>query len=70
MFKVSYELSEQSKIKRGVRQGWQISQMSFNVYTDIVMTEALHGMDDGGKIGGKLVQANRFADDQAISANT
>ena len=68
--RVNNELSEPSEIGRGVRQGCLISPVLFNVYAEAIMREALDSVDDGVKVGGELVKAVRFADDQAMTANT
>ena len=68
--KVMREFSEDSDIGRGVRQGCCISPMLFNIYAEAMMTEAMEGIEEGNKVGGKLIQDVRFADDQGMIAST
>ena len=64
------EFSKDSDIRRGVRQGCCISPMLFNIYAEAMMTEAMEGIEEGIKVGGKLIQDVRFADDQGMIAST
>jgi len=68
--KVMQEFSEDSDIGRGVRQGCCISPMLFNIYAEAMMSEAMEGIEEGIKVGGKLIQDVRFADDHGIVAGT
>jgi len=65
-----YELTEPSEVGRGVRQGYLISPTLFNVYAEAMMKEALDDLKEGLCVGGELVQSIRYADDQAMTANT
>lgn len=64
--KVQQELSEESDIGRGVRQGCCMSPLLFNIYAEAMMEEAMDGIEEGIKIGGKLLKDVRFADDQGM----
>ena len=66
--KIQQEISEESEIGRGVRQGCCISPLLFNIYADEMMEEAMEDIEEGIKIGGKLVKDVRFADDQGVIA--
>ena len=44
--------------------------MLFNIYAEAMMTEAMEGIEEGIKGGGKLIQDVRFADDQGMIAST
>jgi hypothetical protein len=57
-------------IGRGVRQGCLLSPLLFNIYAETMMKEAMEGMSEGVKMGGHLIQAVRYADDQAMTANS
>ena len=64
------EFSEDSNIGRGVRQGCCISPMLFNIYAEVMMTETMDGIEERIKVGGKLIQDVRLADDQGMIAST
>ena len=68
--RIDGEDSEPAKIGRGVRQGCPLSPLLFNIYIQELLNEALENSKDGVKVGGQLVNAVRFADDQAMVANT
>ena len=62
--------SEPNGIGRGVRQGCLTFPWLLHIYAEVVMKEASDGMDNGVKVGGELMQAIWFADDQAMIANS
>ena len=64
------ELSDPAVIGRGVRQGGLLSTIIYNIYAEFMITEALENNSDGIKIGGELVAAVRYADDQAMMSHT
>ena len=66
--RIDGEYSEPGKIGRGVRQGCPLSPILFNIYIEEIVRESLDEMNEGIKVGGKLVKALRFADDQAMLA--
>lgn len=68
--KVMQEFTEESEIGRGVRQGCCLSPLLFNLYVEEMMLEAMEGIEEGIKIGGKLLKDVRFADDQAMVASS
>ena len=47
-----------------------MSPLLFNIYAETMMKEAKVELKDGVKVGGHIVQAVRFADDQAMIAQT
>ena len=55
------------KIGRGVRQGCCMSPILFNIYGEYLMKEALTEVKDF-KIGGRIINKVRFADDTVIIA--
>lgn len=64
------ELTEPGQIGRGVRQGCPLSPLLFNIYIEEVIRETMEGLDRGVKVGGQLIPALRFADDQAMIADS
>ena len=55
VFKVMQEFTEESVIGTGVRQGWCLSPLLFNLYVEEMMLEIMEGIEEGIKIGGKLL---------------
>jgi hypothetical protein len=66
--KIQQEYSDEGEIGRGVRQGCSLSPLLFNIYAEAMMVEAMEGIEEGVKIGGKLIKDVRFADDQGMIA--
>ena len=55
-------------IGKGVQQGCPLSIILFNIYIEEMIREAIKETTEGIKEGGKLTNALRFADDQAMIA--
>ena len=68
--KLNDKFSDNCIILQGVRQGCLISPTLFSIYAEEMMINALEGMEKGIKVGGTRVRDIRFADDQAMIANT
>src|SRR5688572_26839360 len=68
--RIDGEYSEPGKIGRGVRQGCPLSPILFNIYIEEIIRETLEDMEEGIKVGGRMVKALRFADDQAMMASS
>ena len=68
--RIEGEESEPCRLGRGVRQGCPLSPVPFNIYIEELIQEALETEDGGIKVGGVLVKALRFADDQAMIASS
>jgi hypothetical protein len=68
--KIGDMCTDPSNIGRGVRQGCSLSPILFTIYAEMMMAEAMEGMDEGIVVGGKMVQDVRFADDQGMVANS
>ena len=57
-------------IGKGVRQGYILSPLLFNIYVEIIMREALEDWDGGISIGGRRITNLRYADDSSLIAET
>ncbi len=68
--RIEGEESEPCKLGRGVRQGCPLSPLLFNIYIEELIHETLEAEEGGIKIGGVQVNALRFADDQAMLAES
>src|ERR1043165_7607201 len=68
--RIDGEFSEPATIGRGVRQGCPLSPILFNIYIEEIVREMLEELEEGVKVGGKMVKALRFADDQAMLAGS
>jgi len=64
--RIDGELSGCCIIEQGVRQGCPLSPLLFNLYIQYVINKALEDIQEGVKVGGVLIPAIRFADDQAM----
>ena len=64
--KIQQEYSDEGEIGRGVRQGCSLSPLLFNIYAEAMMVVAMEGIEEGIKIGGKLIKDVRFGDDQGM----
>src|SRR5207249_2780572 len=62
--------SEPRIIGRGVRQGCPLSSLLFSIYTEIMMKEVLEEIDEGIRVGGRLVSDVRFTDDQGMVSSS
>jgi len=68
--RTEYGMTEPCIIGRGVRQGCLLSPLLFNIFAQAMMNEAMEDVSEGVKVGGHIIQAVRFADDQAMVAST
>ena len=70
--RVNGENTEPCIIGRGVRQGCLLSPTLFNIYAEAIEREggAIEDVDEGLKVGGQLLQTIKFADAQAVVADT
>src|SRR5438132_5469131 len=68
--RIQKEYSDEGEIGRAVRQGCSLSPLLFNIYAEAMMVEAMEGIEEGIKVGGKLIKDGRFADDQGMIAKS
>jgi len=55
------------QIGLGVRQGFSLSPIIFNLYSECLNKEALDGLGDFN-IGGQIIQSVKYADDLVLMA--
>ena len=70
MVRIDGENSGPGNIGRSVRQGCPLSPLLFNIYAETLIRDAFMEEDDGITVGGNLIQSIRFADDQAVTADS
>ena len=58
------------RVRKGVRQGCNLSPCLFNILAEQVMRKALQGFAGGFKIGGKIISNLRYADDIVLVATS
>ena len=68
--RIDGKAAEAAKVGRGVRQGCPMSPQEFNIYIEALMKKAVEHQQDFVMVDGCIVQAVRFADDQAMVANS
>ncbi|CAF1622602.1 unnamed protein product, partial [Didymodactylos carnosus] len=62
--------SDPAEIGRGVRQGCLLSPLLFSIYAEMMMIEAMEGVEEGVRVGGELRKDVKFADDHGMVAET
>ena len=67
--RINLEKTDSMEIVGGVREGYCMSHILFNLYDTYLMMGALAKVQDF-KIGGRIISKLRFVDDTAITANT
>ena len=68
--RVNSRRSESCDIGQGVCQGCLLLPTLFSLYAEEMMLDAFYRKELGVKVGGKRITDGRFADDQAMIANT
>ena len=63
-------LSEACVIGRGVRQGCSLSPLLYIIYDEAMIRDVSRDCDIGIKVGGKIVNMIRYADDKAVVASS
>ena len=61
--------SEHGEIGLGVRQGCLLSFLLFSFYTEMIEIEEMENVEEGVRVGGKLLKNVKFADDQGTVAH-
>ena len=67
---VGETLLEACNIRRGVRQGCSLSPLLFIIHDEAVVREVCHNCVTGIRVGGKIVNMIRYADDKAVVASS
>jgi len=57
------QTSDWFTVLKGVRQGCLLCPYFFNILAELLMRVALDGFSDGFRIGGRLINNLRYADD-------
>src|SRR6218665_215882 len=68
IIRVGYGDTEPAGTGRGLRQGCPMSLILLLIYYEMMMIDAMEEIEDGIKVGLKLVKDVRFADDQGMTA--
>jgi hypothetical protein len=68
--KVANSITEWFRVSKGVRQGCILSPYLFNIVAEMAMRKALEGYKGGFRIGGKIINNLRYADDIALIATS
>src|SRR6218665_3933650 len=68
--RVAGGLSNESRVKKGVRHGFVISPYLFNIMAEVVMREVMGGWEGGVHIGGRRLTNLRYADDIVLLAES
>ena len=61
--RTTHGLTVDFRIEKGVRQGCILSSHLFNIYSEVIMRNALEGIECTVKIGGRSIKHLRYADD-------
>jgi len=68
--RVAGGLSNEFRVKKGVRQGCVISPYLYNIMAEVVMREVMDGWEGGVHIGGRRLTNLRYADDIVLLAES
>src|SRR6218665_1727726 len=68
IIRVGNGYSKPAYIGRGLRQCCLLSPILFLIYSEMMMIDAMEEIEEGTKVGGKLMKDVRFADDQGMVA--
>jgi len=68
--RIAGAITEWFQVYKGVRQGCVLSPYLFNIVAEMVMREALSNFNGGMRIGGRLINSLRYADDTVLIATS
>lgn len=67
--RVEAEMSSDIPIKRGVREGFILSPLLFDLYSEFILREALNKVNEDIKVNGECINNIRYTDDTVVFAN-
>ena len=70
IIRVGNGYTKPAHIGRGLRQSCPLSRILFLIYSEMMMIDDMEEIEEGIKVGGKIVRDELFADDQGMVAGS